>query len=106
MPEESYKGEDIIWGAQKFYEKYKDKYKDCELDTELIKLVKEEAISIFMAKIQDDLANFGVKFDTYFSEKSLYENDGAKIKETIKNLKNAYESDGALMTKNNNSRRW
>ncbi len=99
MPEESYKGEDIIWGAQKFYEKYKDKYKDCELDTELIKLVKEEAISIFMAKIQDDLANFGVKFDTYFSEKSLYENDGAKIKETIKNLKNAYESDGALWLK-------
>lgn len=99
MPEESYKGEDIIWGAQKFYQKYKDKYKDCELDTELIKLVKEEAISIFMAKIQEDLANFGVKFDTYFSEKSLYENDGAKIKETIKNLKNAYESDGALWLK-------
>lgn len=99
MPEESYKGEDIVWGAQKFYAKYGDKFKNYELDNELLELVKNEAISIFMTKIQEDLANFGVWFDNYFSEKSLYENDEVKIKETIKNLKNAYENDGALWLK-------
>ncbi|EIN15434.1 Arginyl-tRNA synthetase [Mycoplasmopsis agalactiae 14628] len=99
MPEESYKGEDIVWGAQKFYAKYGDKFKNSELDNKLLELVKNEAISIFMAKIQEDLANFGVWFDNYFSEKSLYENNEVKIKETIKSLKNAYENDGALWLK-------
>lgn len=99
MPDESYKGEDIVWGAQKFYTKYGDKFKNSELDKELLELVKNEAISIFMSKIQEDLANFGVWFDNYFSEKSLYENDEVKIKETIKSLKNAYENDGALWLK-------
>ncbi|WP_029513558.1 arginine--tRNA ligase [Mycoplasmopsis primatum] len=95
MPEESYKGEDIVWAAKKFKDIYGDKYKGQELSGDLLEKIKVEAVDMFLEKIKIDLKNFGVWFDIFFSERSLYDNNASKIKEAISDLKNTYEKDGA-----------
>jgi arginyl-tRNA synthetase len=92
IPEGGYHGEYIREIAQRYVETYpSDQFGE---DLEVIRLfaVKE------LRKEQDrDLQAFGVKFDVYFLESSLYR-DG-KVDETIARLKSAghtYEKDGAL----------
>ncbi|MDJ1645735.1 arginine--tRNA ligase [Mycoplasma sp. M5725] len=99
MPEECYRGEDIIWAANEFYKKYNDKYKNIPLKKEVLKLFKEEGLSLFLCEIKKDLARFNVFFDKYFSEKSLYENNKQIIKDTLSKLKNTYQKDGATWLK-------
>ncbi|MDJ1647719.1 arginine--tRNA ligase [Mycoplasma phocimorsus] len=99
MPEECYRGEDIIWAANEFYKKYNDKYKNILLKKEVLKLFKEEGLSLFLCEIKKDLARFNVFFDKYFSEKSLYENNKQIIKDTLSKLKNTYQKDGATWLK-------
>lgn len=95
MPEESYKGEDITWAANEFYKKYGDKYKGTKLENDALALWKEESVKLFLEQIKIDLDNFGVWFDIWFSEKSLYNDDASIIKKTIKSLTDIYEKDGA-----------
>jgi arginyl-tRNA synthetase len=62
--------------------------------------VKDFAVAALRAEQDLDLQAFGVKFDRYFLESSLY-TDG-KVEETVNALNNAgmtYESDGALWLK-------
>ncbi|MDJ1648919.1 arginine--tRNA ligase [Mycoplasma phocimorsus] len=99
MPEECYRGEDIIWAANEFYKKYNEKYKNIPLENEVLKLFKEEGLSLFLNEIKKDLARFNVFFDKYFSEKSLYENNEQIIKNTLSKLKNTYQKDGATWLK-------
>ncbi|MDJ1646672.1 arginine--tRNA ligase [Mycoplasma phocimorsus] len=99
MPEECYRGEDIIWAANEFYKKYNDKYKNIPLKKEVLKLFKEVGLSLFLNEIKKDLARFNVFFDKYFSEKSLYENNEQIIKDTLSKLKNTYQKDGATWLK-------
>ncbi|OAB48975.1 arginine--tRNA ligase [Mycoplasmopsis gallinarum] len=99
MPEESYKGEDIIYAAGEIYKKYADKYKGVELVGETLDLFKEDSVAIFLAKIKEHLSEFGVWFDIFFSEKSLYANNEIVLKDTIKKLKNSYQKDGATWLK-------
>ncbi|MDJ1648042.1 arginine--tRNA ligase [Mycoplasma phocimorsus] len=99
MPEECYRGEDIIWAANEFYKKYNDKYKNIPLKKEVLKLFKEVGLSLFLNEIKKDLARFNVFFDKYFSEKSLYENNKQIIKDTLSKLKNTYQKDGATWLK-------
>lgn len=50
-----------------------------------------------LAEIDEDLQNFGVTFDVWYSEQSLY--DDGKVQKTIESLKagkTVYEKDGAL----------
>lgn len=50
--------------------------------------------------IRQDLADFGIRFDSWFSEKSLFENNAvADALETIRGKSFAYEADGALWFK-------
>lgn len=99
MPEESYKGSDIVWAAEEFHKRHGDKYKDVKLQGEILEFFKTEGTNLFLEEIRKDLETFGMKFDIWFSEKSLYANDRAVIKQTIKNLKNTYEKDGATWLK-------
>jgi arginyl-tRNA synthetase len=53
-----------------------------------------------IAQIRQDLTNFGVEFDNWFSEQSLY--DSGKVKEIIDDFRDRniiYEKDGALWFK-------
>ncbi|MCS4537056.1 arginine--tRNA ligase [Mycoplasma sp. CSL7475-4] len=99
MPEDAYRGEDIIWAAGEFNAKFGDKYKDAKLENEVLDIFKQESVALFLGQIKHDLARFNVFFDKYFSEKSLYKNDGEIIKNTIAKLENTYTSDGALWLK-------
>jgi arginyl-tRNA synthetase len=59
--------------------------------------VHAHALELQMADLRDDLAEFGVRFDVWFSERSLYER--GEVERTVARLQErdeAYEKDGAL----------
>ncbi len=97
FPENGYHGEYIIELAKVISE-----------ERDLSSMPKEEAVSfcaergkeIMLEQIKKDLKAFKVSFDTWFSEKSLYES--GLLDKTLNELKNKgllYEKDGALWIK-------
>ena len=91
IPEGGYHGEYIREIAQRFAAEHGDKSKVTD-DT-----IREFAVAALRAEQDLDLQAFGVKFDKYFLESSLY-TDG-KVESTVSALQSAgmtYESDGAL----------
>ena len=96
FPEDCYKGDYIKELGDKILEKYGNRF---------IKQDEKDAISVcarFAAKrilqgIKDDLSNFGITFDKWFSEQSLY--DSKRVEKAIDKFKSKdliYEEDGAL----------
>lgn len=77
FPENCYRGNYIIDIAAGIAEKYGNKYFFQE-EQEAIQRFTEIAGGVIMEGIKDDLSCFGVVFDSYFSERELYENDGVK----------------------------
>lgn len=67
------------------------------LGKEGFKLFHKHALDSVLADIKDDLAEFGVEFDCWFSEQSLLD-DGSIEKgiQTLKNGGHTYEKEGAL----------
>ncbi|MDK2870839.1 MAG: arginyl-tRNA synthetase [bacterium] len=99
FPEDGYKGEYIYDIAREIINKDGEKW---------LTVPKEESLPYFRSYagerildgIKKDLENFGVKFDLWFSEKSLYER--SEVEKTIAYLKEKgfiYEKDGALWFK-------
>ncbi|RLB07185.1 MAG: arginine--tRNA ligase, partial [Deltaproteobacteria bacterium] len=97
FPENGYHGEYIIELAQMISK-----------ETDLSSMPKEEAVrfcaergkEIMLEQIKKDLEAFKVSFDTWFSEKSLYES--GLLSKTLNELKNKgllYEKDGAVWIK-------
>ena len=96
LPEDSYGGQDIVWGAKEIIKKYDKKflnvpYEECKEE------LKKISTKIMLDQIKIDLEKLGVKFDIWFSESSLYETGQAE--EQKKSLKGTYEKDGALWLK-------
>ncbi|MGX7112528.1 arginine--tRNA ligase [Gemella cuniculi] len=94
LPEDAYHGEDIKILGQKL----KDEFGDSLLKKEdLDSFIREYAIKYEMNNIKKDLGDFGVEYDVYFSEKSLYQ-DGSvdKALASLKAQGYVYEKDGAL----------
>ncbi|MGV2392591.1 UNVERIFIED_CONTAM: arginine--tRNA ligase [Campylobacter lari] len=60
MPEECYKGEDILFAAKEFTLKYGDKFKNVILDGDVLELFKKESVEIFLRVIKETLKDFGV----------------------------------------------
>ena len=96
FPEDCYKGGYIKELASEILEKHGDDF---------IKHNEKDAIAVcakFAAKrilqgIKDDLSNFGVTFDQWFSEQSLYDSKRVeKAIDTFKSKNLIYEEDGAL----------
>lgn len=95
MPVDGYHGTDIIEVGKELAEKY-----DADLlekpDKERIKFFRDYGLNFEIEKIKADLDVFGVQFDNWFSEQSLYES--GKITEALNVLKEAgytYEFEGA-----------
>ncbi|QBF34649.1 arginine--tRNA ligase [Mycoplasmopsis phocirhinis] len=99
MPDDAYKGDDIIWAAKQFQIKYGNKYENVKLENEILNVFKKQGVELFLEQIKLDLARFNVYFDKYFSEKSLYQNNNEQINKTISQLQNTYYQDGALWLK-------
>lgn len=92
LPEDSYRGEDIIWGAKEIIKEYKNKFLDVPYEKCKDEL-KTIATQIMLDKIKVDLKSLGVGFDIWFSEKSLYTE--GMIDKQLKTLKGIYDQDGA-----------
>ena len=101
FPENGYKGEYLYDIANKIKAEQGDKFINLKLD-ESLEFFKTYASDLILKGISDDLKNFGVKFDKWFSEKSLYVKDEqgrTAVSIAMQNLKDnkyAFEQDGAL----------
>ena len=84
FPEDGYHGEDIIEHMENYIEEHGDKLIDVE-SSERQKTLVEYALPRNIDKIKKGLEDYGVNFDVWFSEKSLY--DSGEIEETLEYLK-------------------
>jgi len=99
LPEDGYQGKDIIEAADKLIEIDGDKWLELE-EAERFEHFKEYGLKAMLEMIEEDLGLFRVKFDHWFSEKTLYEGD--QIQKVIQNLRDkgyVYEEDGATWFK-------
>ena len=102
VPEGGYMGQDITEHAEEFKKIYGDKYLYSEPD-ERQRVLKDYALEKNITRMKKDLEGFGIKFDEWFSEKSLYDN--GDIQDTIEYFKksgNTYENEDALWFKATN----
>lgn len=96
MPEDGYQGDYMNDVAKVFVEKYGDALAQKPLE-ETLELFSQETGKLVLDMIRKDLEDFGVKFDVWFSEKSLYEDDSVEsAMAALKERGYAYEEDGAL----------
>ncbi len=95
FPDNHYRGEYMIELAREFRAQYGDGYGDRPVE-EVVGEFTRFAAERILAGIKDDLETFGVRFDVWFSEKSLHDAD--TINTTIDELARRgyiYEQDGA-----------
>ncbi|CAM3137021.1 arginine--tRNA ligase [Filibacter tadaridae] len=95
MPEDSYRGPDIIELGKQLVEEFGDKYANVP-EEERYSFFRAYGLQYELEKLKKDLADFRVSFDNWFSETSLYE-DG-KIDVALNKLRengHVYEEDGA-----------
>ena len=99
FPEDGYHGHDIIDTARRIINKYGDRFLQMD-EAERLEEFKTIAYQEKLAALKEDLERFNVRFDVWFSEKTLHE--GGKIKESCDRLLEEgymYEKDGALWLK-------
>jgi arginyl-tRNA synthetase len=102
FPEDGYHGDDITEHAKEYIEMFGDKLLDYSTDERRKELVKY-ALGKNLESIKSHLESYGVKFDVWFSEQSLY--DSGELKDTLEYLKEnnlTYEKDGAIWFKATN----
>lgn len=95
MPEGGYHGADIIGIGKTLAEEFGDKYVNVP-EEERQEFFREYGLKYEMAKLKQDLEDFRVGFDVWYSETSLYKN--GKIDEALAALRESgyvYEEDGA-----------
>lgn len=95
MPEDGYYGPDIIEIAEQLKSEYGDSILE-KSDEERYQFFRKHGLRLELAKLQNDLKNFRVEFDNWYSETSLYEN--GKIDMALNKLRDnghVYEEDGA-----------
>ena len=99
FPEDGYPGDYIDAIAQDIVEKHGAALLEPPL-AETQPFFRDETSKRVLEMIREDLEGFGVRFDVWFSEKSLYEGD--LVQRTIDEMKAkgfAYEEDGAVWFK-------
>ncbi|ATH93604.1 arginine--tRNA ligase [Bacillus glycinifermentans] len=95
MPEDGYHGEDIKEVGRKLAEEFGDRFIH-EEESERLAFFREYGLKYELGKLREDLENFRVPFDVWYSETSLYEN--GKIDQALEALRekgHIYEEDGA-----------
>lgn len=99
FPEDGYHGEDIIEHMKNYIEEYGDKLLEAD-SAERRQLFARYALERNLKRIKEDLASYGINFDIWFSEQSLY--DSGEIKNTLELLQQkglTYEKEGAIWFK-------
>ncbi|GAA5346685.1 arginine--tRNA ligase [Planifilum fimeticola] len=99
FPEDGYRGQDIIDMARELAEREGDSLLSLDREERLSRL-KEYGLKRMLDKIRRDLERYRVRFDVWFSERSLYAS-GA-VEQVLKELADrgyTYEKDGAVWLK-------
>lgn len=99
FPEDGYHGKDIITHMQNFIDEHTESYVDVPSD-ERREVFAEYALKKNIAGLKTGLENYGINYDVWFRETSLYEN--GDVDDTINLMKKSghtYEKDGALWLK-------
>ncbi|MDR3322310.1 MAG: arginine--tRNA ligase [Synergistaceae bacterium] len=99
FPEDGYPGDYIDDIAKKIYGEHGESLAEKPLD-ETVDFFRDETCRAVLEMIRRDLSDFGVKFDVWFSEKSLYEGDIVpRTVELLKSRGYAYDSENAVWFK-------
>ncbi|MFD2707094.1 arginine--tRNA ligase [Salibacterium lacus] len=102
MPEDGYRGADI----KQFGEELAAEHGDAFVDTareERLAFFREYGLKREMEKLKQDLLDYRVEFDVWYSETSLYES--GKVEEALQLLEErgeVYEADNAIWFKSSN----
>lgn len=95
MPEDGYRGKDIIELAEKIAARDSDRWLEVE-EAERLAAFRQEGLDYELEKLKTDLENFRVSFDVWFSESSLYQDGQIEVAlEQLKANGHVYEEDGA-----------
>ncbi len=98
VPEDGYHGADIVETAQHIVDRDGDKYLSMS-EAERIEAFKDVALSEKLAGLQKDLEDFGVTFDRWFSERTLYPEKVDEALAVLKKDGKLYEEGGAWWLK-------
>lgn len=96
FPEDCYQGDYIKDIAREVMEKMGSDISDKD-EAEGLPICAKYAAAVILQGIREDLAEFGVEYDAWYSEQSLY--DSNRVQEVIEDFKARdiiYEKDGAL----------
>jgi arginyl-tRNA synthetase len=99
FPEDGYHGEDITEHMKNYIEESGDKLLEAD-SAERRAIFAKYALERNLKRIKEDLASYGINFDVWFSEESLY--DSGEIKNTLNLLQEkglTYEKEGAIWFK-------
>ena len=95
MPEDGYHGADVIGIGQKLAEEQGDSLLQKD-EQERYKYFRDYGLKFELAKLREDLKQFRVEFDNWFSETSLYENGKIDVAlDALREKGELYEEDGA-----------
>jgi arginyl-tRNA synthetase len=93
LPEDHYQGEYIVDIARDIVQKYGNRFQD-DPENKIFQKMAEEAV---FEDIRKTLADLDIIFDSYYNEKSLYENGQIEdVLERFKTCDATYEKDGAI----------
>lgn len=99
FPDEGYHGEDLIATVQGFIKEHGEKYLESD-PQERREVLVQYALNEKLSHIRNVLAEFGVNYDVWFSEKSLHDSGAvARVIEELRSKGYIYEKDGALWFK-------
>lgn len=99
MPEDVYKGVDIIEHAYNFYKINGDKFVNADEESRKSALV-EYALPLNIDGLERDLKKYRIVYDTWFRESSLHKNGAVKqIIDMLTEKGQTYEKDGAIWFK-------
>ncbi len=96
IPEDGYRGEEITAIAQAIKTQHGDQF----LGTDATEFFKAHGVKKLLEGIKQDLRDFGVEFDVFYSEQSLYDN--GDVDEALSWLEDngfTYEESGATFLK-------
>ncbi|MBR7554537.1 arginine--tRNA ligase [Allobacillus sp. GCM10007491] len=99
MPEDSYRGKDIIELANHLYKEYGDHFVNVT-EEERLEAFRQHGLDHLLERIKKDLEEYRVPFDTWFSETSLYETGViGLVVDQLRENGYVYEQDGATWFK-------
>ncbi|MFB5664179.1 arginine--tRNA ligase [Alteribacillus sp. HJP-4] len=99
MPEDGYQGKDVQQFGKELAEEHGERFIQMP-EKERIAFFREYGLKREMEKLKQDLLDFRVPFDEWFSETSLY--DDGKVKDTLELLQSkgeTYDAEGAVWFK-------